>query len=180
MSHLPSRDLDPCAALCGNSSALLLLFTNAWGSPERTTLVSVRQELGTLRTALLVVGDDAMFYFNASPDGSARSLPAALESRALGGLRSSYGGLRRRPGGLTLSLLEPNGRERFRLSRKLRGGIPQALLEALQIARQSVNLPATFRTFSERELLFYSLVGALNLVLSDATTVERAAPSAQA
>lgn len=181
MPHLPSRSArPPCAALCGNSSALLLIFTNAWGSPDRTTLDELRAELGALSSALLVVGDDALFYFNARPHGAPSSLPAALEPRALSALRQSYGGARRRPGGVTLSLVEADGRERFRLSRKLRGGVPEALLEALQIARQSVDLPASFRTFSERELLFYSLVGALNLVLSDVATVEASAQNAQA
>ena len=181
MPHLPSRTAPlPCAALCGNSSALLLLFTNAWGLPDRATLDGLRAELGALSSALLVVGDDAMFYFNARPESGARSLPAALESGALSALRQSYGGVLRRPGSLTLSVVSTDGRERFRFSRKLRGRVPEVLLEALQIARQSVDLPGSFRSFSERELLFYSLVGALSLVLSDVATIEASAQNAQA
>lgn len=168
MPHLPSRDSEPtCASLCGHSSALILVFTSSWGSPERRTLDEIKQELAKLSAALLVVSDDALLYINASPQESPSSLPLALSTDALGALRRAYGGIRRRPGGLTLSVVESDGRERFRISRSLRGSISAALLEALQIARQSVALPASFRTFSERELLFYSLVGALTLVLTE-------------
>jgi hypothetical protein len=178
MSHLSLGTVRlPCAALCGRSSALLMLSTNWWGSPDRFTVDGLRADLDALRMALLVVGDEELFYFNAHP---ASPLPEALESRALRALRQSGSGARRRAAGVTLSLLEPDGRERFALSRKLRGGVADAVREALQIARQSVDLPASFRTFSERELLFYSLVGALNLVLTDVAAQERVTHTAQA
>lgn len=168
MPHLPSRESKPpCSSLCGQCSALLLVFTDSWGSPERRTLDAIKHELGALSAALLVVSDDALLYINATPQAEPSSLPHALSTDALSALRRAYGGVRRRSGGLTLSVVESDGRERFRISRHLRGSVPDALLEALQIARQSVALPASFRTFSERELLFYSLVGALSLVLTD-------------
>lgn len=164
----PLRNVrSPCTPLCGKSSALLLLFTNAWGAPQRALLDSIRAELGGLRAALLVLSDDQLFYVNSEPDLSRSTLPAALDRSALSSLRRAHGDTSRRPDRLTLSLLEPDGRERFRISRTFRASVPDALLEALQIARQSVALPATFRTFSERELLFYSLVGALTLVLTE-------------
>lgn len=181
MPHLASRPVRPtCASLCGDSSALLLVFTNAWSTLDRFTLDALRRELAALSVALLVVGDDGIFYFNARPDGAAQSLPSALETESLSNLRQLYGGTRRQPSALTLSLVEADGRERFRISRKLRGGVPVALLEALQLARESVALPARFRAFSERDVLFYSLVGALNLVLSEGTVCEAPASSARA
>jgi hypothetical protein len=155
-----------------------LLFSDAWGSPERRVLDEIKQELGALSAALLVVSDDALLYLNAAPRETPSALPRALSTDALAALRRAYGGSRRRPGGLTLSVVESDGRERFRISRSLRGSVSAALLDALQIARQSVSLPASFRTFSERELLFYSLVGALSLVLSENGGTAEAAPHA--
>lgn len=175
MSHLPSHESKPpCASLCGQSNALILLFTSSWGSPDRRLVDAMKQELGALSAALLVVSDDALVYINAAPLEAPSALPRTLSADALAALRRAYGGPRRRPDGLTLSLVESDGRERFRISRSLRGSVPTALLEALQIARQSVALPASFRTFSERELLFYSLVGALSLVLTDSSSAELA------
>lgn len=172
MPHLASRLARPnCAALCGESSALVIAFTDAWGCPERGTLEALRTELRALGCALLVASDDSLFFFNPRP-----ASPAALDNGAVNALRRAYGDPRRRPGVLTLTVLERDGRERFRWLRKQRGSAYPSLLEALQLARQSIDLPASFRTFSERELLFYSLVGALNLVLSDNVTV--AAPAA--
>ncbi|MDF3066236.1 MAG: hypothetical protein K0R38_1837 [Polyangiaceae bacterium] len=159
---------------------MLLLFTNGWGVPDRSTLEALRVELSALASALLVVGDDDLFYLNARPERRPSALPAALESQALSALRQTYGGSRRGPTGVTLSLVEPDGCERFRLSRKVRGGVPEALLEALQIARQSVDLSGGARVAASRELLFYSLVGALNLVLSDVAAPEQAAQTARA
>ncbi|RYZ10009.1 MAG: hypothetical protein EOO73_00025 [Myxococcales bacterium] len=181
MPHLAYRSArPPSKALCGSSSALILLFTDAWGCPEDAILEALRTELRALSSALLVVGDDELFYLNVRPESDATALAAALESRALVTLRQGHGGAPHRLGGVTLSLLGADGRERFRISRKMRGAVPEVLLEALQIARQSVDLPASFRTFSERELLFYSLVGALNLVLTDVASPEPPVRTAQA
>jgi hypothetical protein len=157
----------PCAPLCGKSNALLLLFTNGWGRPERSLVDAVKAELSALSAALLVLSDEQLFYLNSEPGLPTSALPAALARDSLSSLRRAYGDVSHRPDRLTLSLLEPDGRERFRISRTFGANVPGALLEALQIARQSVALPASFRTFSERELLFYSLVGALTLVLTE-------------
>jgi hypothetical protein len=50
--------------------------------------------------------------------------------------------------------------------------LADALLDALRIARQSVNLEGSLRWSPERELRLYSLVGALNLVLSEGAAAE--------
>jgi hypothetical protein len=170
----------PCVALCGDSSALLVLFTNAWSIHDTRTLAALRAELTSLRIALLVVGDDALFYFNPRPAETASALAGALESRAISVLREAYDAPRRTPGSVILSLVEPNARERFRFCRQLRGDPSKALLEAVQLARQSVDLRASFGTSSEKELLLYSLVGAINLVLTESATPARAAQGFQA
>jgi hypothetical protein len=181
MPHLASRtERLPGAALCGNSSALLVLMTSAWSHGVGTTLEALRAELTALDTALLVVSGETRFYFNPRPAKGPSALPEALEGSALSGLRGARGSAGRRSAADILSLLEPDGRERFRLSGRPRNDVAEALLEALQIARQSVSLPASLRAFSAREVRLFSLVGALNLVLTELTLPEPSAQNVQA
>lgn len=179
MPYLASRtERLSCAALCGNSSALLVLVTGAWSPGVGTTLEALRAELTALDTALLVVSDETMFYFTPRPASGPGALPEAWEGSALRWLQAR-GSAGRGSAADILSLLEPDGRERFSLCGRPRSDVAEALLEALQIARLSVSLPASLRAFSEREVRLFSLLGALNLVLTELTLPEPSARNLQ-
>jgi hypothetical protein len=170
MLHLTSRARHLPADLVGQSSALLVIRTSCWGPLDEATAEALRAELTALKTALLVIGADDLFYFNAQPSGSA--LPGTSASSSVGQALRRARGLGGGAPSDVLSLIEPDGRERFRLSRRSGGDLAEALLDALRIARQSVNLEGSLRWSPERELRLYSLVGALNLVLSEGAAAE--------
>ncbi|HYQ15152.1 MAG TPA: (2Fe-2S)-binding protein, partial [Polyangiaceae bacterium] len=105
------------------------------------------------------------------PDSDAQlvAAPLALTPAVIAELVASYGPSvsDRSSNRLTLSVIEGEGKLAFRMSRSVGDDVAQTLLEALQLAGQSTLEAAATGTLSRRELVVFSLVGALTLVLSE-------------
>jgi hypothetical protein len=150
------------AGLLRGTSVLVLVCTKDWGTPPAPLLDAIRAELRGLGATLLVVSDEALFYFRPDADsalvpGSPGFAPAAIDEliRAYGAASSEPA-----PSRLTLSVVEGEGSLRFRISRTITASVPATLLEALQLAGQSAIESAARGTFSRRESVVLSLPGA--------------------
>ncbi len=164
MRNLPYSSVTPSyASLCSDDGALLLLFTSTWHATQQE-LSAIREQLAALNTALLVVSEHGAAHYMNPRQGEPES--PVIGAAELAALRLVHGPERGR--GFALTLVELDGREVFRLADGQRDDLASALLEALLIARQSVTLPARSADYSQRELVLFSLVGALNWSLSDA------------
>jgi xanthine dehydrogenase YagT iron-sulfur-binding subunit len=166
--------------LLRGSSVLVLACTQGWGKPDRRVLDAIRAELRGLGATLLVVSDEALFCFRPDEDAELVAGSDAFAAPAVDSLVRRYGApVDRDAGGrLTLSVVEGEGTLRFRITRSVSADVPQTLLEALQLAGQSALQGAARGSMSRRELVVYSLVGALTLVLTESCKHDSPRPPA--
>jgi xanthine dehydrogenase YagT iron-sulfur-binding subunit len=161
----------PYLPICGPGGVLVLVFAADWGAPERSQLELLRAELRFLGASLLVVSDGATFYFRPDDGWASRAAPAGLTPELLVQLGHAYGPRDRassEPRELTLRLLDDQGACRLHLSQAVDDDVARTLLEALALASQSALALSTDAALSRRDLLVYSLAGALTLVLAGA------------
>jgi xanthine dehydrogenase YagT iron-sulfur-binding subunit len=167
--------------ISGHRGILVLVFAHGWGTPNEATLDDIRAELRGLGASLLVFDelvfdDQSSFYFR--PDAHISEPPPELSSSVIRDLARARGA----PGGarssslLGLRVLDEDGTLRLDTERPIHDSVPAALLEALRVAGRSALQLGSTALLSRREIVLYSLVGALALVLGEGCRHERHPP----
>ena len=169
-----------CARLCGPGNVLVLVFAQDWGSPEAKTLDGIRAELRALGASLLVLGGGSLFYFRPD-DEHDLPRPKILDDRVIDLLTHAHGPAQPSASErhLTLALLDDEGRPRLRIARAVNDDTPSALLEALRLAGASVLETNGRGMLTRREVVLFSLVSALTLVLTQGCKRDSPPPSAK-
>ncbi|HET9932344.1 MAG TPA: (2Fe-2S)-binding protein [Polyangiaceae bacterium] len=169
---------------------LVLVALNEWKFPSEVAAKHIRAELRGLGASLVIVSASAVFCFRPDDEAHSAGLDDAGMRRLADSLCERYA-VSPPAAGLTLVLVDADGRERWRTNAPARADLCEALLEALSEAGRSVVevgktkdqlIPpdSLVRTrFSRRESVVLCLAAALAAALGESCKRTESRPRPQ-